>query len=187
MTVDAAAALLAKRSKLGLKAMLPVLLLAWASPASPEAFAVSPDRFDALVNQALQEVRSDLRVRAQGCTGGERIACRFAARRIAVFVEGAASPARTEKVTIATTLRRGDEAGAPPLLADALTVLGATMMAFDPRLAASRRGELIAEIGAAALAVGRAERHGSASHYSLSFDSATGRLEIAVTPEALAH
>jgi hypothetical protein len=152
-----------------------LLVLAVASPAWAGPFDTPPERYDETVNVALQQVASDLRVRQTACTA---VRCRFAARGVSVEVAGPADRPATEQITVAATFRQGDDGAATGLLDDTLTVLGATMVAYDPGMTAERRGAVLQELGDAALGVGEAHIDSNDVHYALSFDDVSGRLEI---------
>ncbi len=159
-----------------------VLLVA--SPAGAGPFDLPPERYDETVNTALQQVGSDLRVRQTACAAS---GCRFAARRIEVGVSGPADRPVTERITVAATFRQGDDAAATGLIEDTLTVVGATMMAYDPKMTAERRGEVLLELGDAALGVGEAHLDSADVHYALSFDDVSGRLEITAATLRAGH
>jgi hypothetical protein len=129
-----------------------------------------------MVNGALQQVGTDLRIRPTSCVAGIR--CRFAARLVDVEVTGPADRPGTERITVAATFRQGDDEAAAKLIDDTLTVLGATMIAYDPRMPADRRSEALLELGDAALTTGEAHRDSTDVHYALRFDDVSGRLEI---------
>jgi hypothetical protein len=150
-------------------------LLLLASPAVAGPFDTPPERYDEAINVALQQVASDLRVRQTACIAAR---CRFAARGVSVEVAGPADRPATERITVAATFRQGDDGAAASLLDDTLTVVGATMVAYDPGMAAERRGAVLQELGDAALGVGEAHIDSNDVHYALSFDDVSGRLEI---------
>ncbi len=163
-------------------AALFVLLLA--SPAWAGPFDIPPERYDETVNPALQQVGSNLRVRQTTCAGAR---CRFTARQVDVEVSGPAERPATERITIAATFRQGDDAAAAGLIQDALTVLGATMVAYDPGMVPDRRAEVLLELGEAALGVGEAHLDSADVHYALSFDDVSGRLEITAATLRAGH
>jgi hypothetical protein len=152
-----------------------LLVLAVASPACAGPFDTPPGRYDEAINVALQQVGPDLRVRQTACIA---IRCRFAARGVSVEVAGPADRPATERITVAATFRQGDDGAAASLLDDTLTLVGATMVAFDPGMPAERRGAVLQELGDAALGVGEAHIDSNDVHYALSFDDVSGRLEI---------
>ena len=143
-----------------------------------------PDRYAAAVNPVLAQVQSDLKVRRTACSGTPP-SCRFSARDIAIQVAGAGRG--TVRVTIAATFRDGSEAEATVLLQDSMLVLGSTMVAYDPAMPATRRVEAINMLGEAAFEDREAHLDSADVHYGLTFDDASGRLEIVVVPLALAH
>lgn len=159
-----------------------VLTVVLVTPAAAGPFDVSPDRYGDRVNPALSEAGSDLRVRRTACQAGERPACRFAARRVDIEVAGSRGSRGTERIALAARFRRGAETEAAGLLRDAFTVLGATMVAYDPEMAADRRGEVLQTLGDAALGAGEGQEDGQAARYAVSFDDVSGRLEIDVFP-----
>jgi hypothetical protein len=161
-----------------------LLVLVIASPAQAGPFDLPPERYDETVNTVLQQVGSDLRVRQTACAAS---GCRFAARRIEVGVSGPADRPVTERITVAATFRQGDDAAATGLLENALTVVGATMVAYDPGMTAERRGEMLLELGDAALGVGQVHLDSVDVHYALSFDDVSGRLEITVATLRAGH
>jgi hypothetical protein len=161
-----------------------LLVLVVASPAWAGPFDIPPERYDGTVNTALQRVGSDLRVRQTGCAAAR---CRFAAREVIVEVSGPADRATTERITVAATFRPGDDEAATSLLEDTLTVVGATMVAYDPAMAAERRGAVLQELGDAALGVGEARLDSADVHYALSFDDVSGRLEITAAALRAGH
>ncbi|WP_262031701.1 hypothetical protein [Microvirga sp. Mcv34] len=152
-----------------------LLVLLLASPALAGPFDTPPERYDETVNVALQQIGSDLRIRQTACAATR---CRFAAREVIVEVSGPADRPAIERITIAATFRQGDDRTATNLLDDTLTVVGATMVTYDPGMAAERRGEVLLELGEAALSVGEAHLDSADVHYALSFDDVSGRLEI---------
>jgi hypothetical protein len=161
-----------------------LLVLVLASPALAGPFDIPPERYDETANPALQQVGSDLRVRQTGCAAGH---CRFAAREVVIEVSGPADRPATERITVAATFRKGDDAAATGLIEDTLTVLGATMVAYDPRMAAERRAEVLLELGDAALGVGEAHLDSVDVHYALSFDDVSGRLTITAATLRAGH
>ena len=161
-----------------------VFALILASPALAGPFEVPPERYDEAVNVALQQVGSDLRLRQTTCAAAS---CRFVARQVTVDVIGPVDRPATERITVAATFRQGDDAAAKGLLEDTLTLIGATMVAYDPGMAADRRGELLLELGDAALSVGEAHRDSADVHYALSVDDVSGRLEITAATLRAGH
>jgi hypothetical protein len=163
-------------------AALFVLLLA--SPALAGPFDLPPERYDEAVNVALQQVGSDLRVRQTACASAR---CRFAARQVTVDVTGPVDRPSTERISVAATFLQGDAAAAKELLEDTLTVIGATMVAYDPGMSADRRGEVLLELGEAALSSGEAHKDSADVHYALSFDDVSGRLEVTAATLRAGH
>lgn len=161
-----------------------LLVLVLASPALAGPFDAPPERYDETVNVALQHVGTSLRVRQTACAAAR---CRFAARGVIVEVAGPADRPATERITVAATFRQGDAGAAASLLEDALTVFGATMVAYDPGMAAERRGVVLQELGDAALGVGEAHIDSNDVHYALSFDDVSGRLEITAATLRAGH
>lgn len=161
-----------------------LFVLVLASPALAGPFDIPPERYDETVNAALQQVGSDLRVRQTACTAAR---CRFAARQVDVEVSGPADRPATEWITVVATFRQGNDEAAKGLLEDTLTVIGATMMAYDPGMAADRRSEVLLELGDAALTVGEAHLDSTDVHYALSFDAVSGRLEITAATLGAGH
>ena len=161
-----------------------IFALIFASPALAGPFDVSPERYDETVNVALQQVGSDLRVRQTACAAAS---CRFAARQVTVDVIGPADRPTTERITVAATFRQGDIEAAKGLLEDTLTVIGATMVAYDPGMAADRRSEVLLELGEAALSSGAVHQDSADVHYALSFDDVSGRLEITAATLRAGH
>ncbi len=163
-------------------AVLFTLILA--SPVLAGPFDIAPERYDEAVNMALQQVGSDLRVRQTTCAA---VGCRFAARQVTIDVIGPADRPATERITVAATFRHGDDAAAKGLLEDTLTVIGATMVAYDPGMATDRRGKVLLELGEAALSLGEAHRDSADVHYAVSFDDVSGRLEIVAATLRAGH
>jgi len=161
-----------------------MLLATLAYPAVASPFDALPEQYDETINPALQHVGSDLRVRQTNCVASS---CRFAARQVEVEVSGPADRPATERITVAATFRKNDDEAATNLLDDALTVVGATMVAYDPGMAAERRGEVLLELGEAALGVGEAHLDSADVHYALSFDNVSGRLEITAATLRAGH
>ncbi len=161
-----------------------LLVLALALPALAGPLDLPPERYDETVNTALQEVGSDLRVRQTACAAGR---CRFAAREVVIEVSGPADRPATERITVAATFRQGDDAAATGLIEDTLTVVGATMVAYDPGMTAERRSEMLLELGDAALGVGEAHLDSADVHYALSFDNVSGRLAITAATLRAGH
>jgi hypothetical protein len=160
------------------------VIIVVASPAGAGPFDIPPERYDETVNTALRQVGSDLRVRQTSCAAGR---CRFAAREVVVEVSGPAERPATERMTVAATFRRDGDTAAASLLDDTLTLVGATMVAYDPRMTAERRGEMLLELGDAALGVGEAHLDSADVHYALSFDDVSGRLEITAATLRAGH
>lgn len=161
------------------------LLLALASPpAAVAAFDAPPDRYGGLVDPVLAMVGSELRTRAKGCAGTPPV-CRFTAGMVGIEVRGVSRG--TAGITIAASFPRGDETAAATLLEDVLLLLGSTMVAYDPILAASRRVEIIDQLGDAAIQVGEAHVDSAQVHYRLTFDNVDGGLEIGIGPLPSAH
>ncbi|MCG7392915.1 hypothetical protein MHY87_08370 [Microvirga sp. ACRRW] len=150
-----------------------------------EPFDASPQKYAGTVNTALQQVGTDLRVRPISCTDAAR--CRFAARRVQVEAISPAGRSGTERITLAVTFHQGGESAAKQLMRDALLVLGATMVAYDPTMPADRRRDFLLELGDAALTVGEAHRDSANVHYALSFDDVSGRLEIIAATLRASH
>jgi len=155
-----------------------LFILALLSHPGGQPFNAPPDRYDDLVNLALQQVGSDLRVRQITCITGEHPLCRFGARQVEIDVTGPKGRSGTDRITVAATFRRNDNDAAKGLMEDALTVLGATMVTYDPRMAADRRSGMLLELGGAALNIGEAHLDSADVHYSLSVGDVSGRLEI---------
>ncbi|WP_201860698.1 hypothetical protein [Microvirga soli] len=160
-------------------------MFAFACQAAAGPFEASPQRYEQTVNAALQQVGTDLRLRQTSCVASTR--CRFAARLVEVEVVGPTNRPGTERIVIGATFRQGDDAAATRLIDDTLTVLGATMVVYDPGMAARRRGELLLELGDAALSLGEAHRDSADVHYALSFDDVSGRLEITAATLRAGH
>ncbi len=158
--------------------------LVLASPALAGPFDIPPERYGEAVNPALQQVRSDLRVRQIACAPAR---CRFTALQVDIEVSGPSDRPATERIIVAATFRQRDDAAATSLLEDTLTVIGATMVAYDPGMAAERRGEVLLELGEAALSVGEAHLDSADVHYALSFDDVSGRLEITAATLGAGH
>ncbi len=93
----------------------------------------------------------------------------------------------TERISVAAIFRHGNDAAAKELLEDTSTVIGATMVAYDPGMLADRRGEVLLELGAAALSSGAAHQDSADVHYALSFDDVSGRLEITAATLRAGH
>ncbi|QRM35275.1 hypothetical protein [Microvirga sp. VF16] len=161
-----------------------LLILVLASPALANPFDTPPERYDETVNVALQQVGSGLRVRQTACAAAR---CRFVARQVDVEVSSSAARPAMERITVAATFRQGDDAAAKGLLEDTLTVIGATMVAYDPEMDAGRRGEILLALGEAALSVGEAHRDSTNVHYALVFDDVSGRLEITAATLRAGH
>ncbi|SCZ08609.1 hypothetical protein [Microvirga guangxiensis] len=168
-----------------MRSALFISMLALASPAGAEPFGAPPSRYAETVNPALQGIGTDLRIRQASCVDGTR--CRFAARLVDIEVVGPADRPGTERIQVTATFRQGDDAAATRLLDDILTVVGATMVAYDPGMAAERRGEALLELGEAALSVGEAHLDSTDVHYALSFDDVSGRLEIIAATLRASH
>ena len=153
-------------------------------PALAGPFDVSPYRYGPLVNKALSQAGSEVRFHRIRCMERSRVECRFSSERIAVLVEGQASPPRTSRVSIEADLMQ-DKAGAGPLqmVADSVLPLGATMAVLDPALAATRRVQLLSDLMTEVLDTGRSEDEGAGARYTLVFDeAASGVLAVTVTP-----
>ncbi|MXQ12667.1 hypothetical protein [Microvirga makkahensis] len=86
-------------------------------------------------------------------------------------MSGPADRPAMERITVAASFRQGGADAARCLLEDALTVVGATMVAYDPGMAAERHGEVLLERGEAAL--GRARRIWTAPTYTTPSRSTT--------------
>jgi hypothetical protein len=162
-----------------------IATFALASRATAGPFDAPPTKYAETVNPALKQVGADLRVGQTSCVASTR--CRFAARRVDIEVVGPPDRPGTERIVIGATFRPGDDAAATKLIDDTLTVLGATMVAYDPGMAADRRGQLLLELGDAALTVGEAHRDSADVHYALSFDDVSGRLEITAATLPAGH
>ncbi|MBM1170169.1 hypothetical protein [Microvirga arabica] len=156
-----------------------------ASQATAGPFEAPPQRYAEAVNAALHQAGTDLRLRQTSCEAGTR--CRFAARLVDVDVTGPADRPGTERILIAAIFRQGDDEAATRLIDDTLTVLGATMVAYDPGMAVERRGEALLELGDAALGVGEAHLDSADVHYALRFDDVSGRLEITAATLRAGH
>ncbi|MFC4171558.1 hypothetical protein ACFOYU_05730 [Microvirga sp. GCM10011540] len=170
--------------------MRPILALfiptfALVSQATAEPFDAPPSKYAEAVNAALQQVGTDLRIRQVSCTDATR--CHFAARLVDVEVTGPEDRPGTERIMVAATFRQGDDEAAAKLIDDTLTVLGATMVAYDPRMSADRRGEVLFDLGDAALTTGEAHRDSADVHYALTFDDVSGRLEITAATLRAGH
>jgi hypothetical protein len=161
-----------------------ISMSALASQATAGPFDAAPSKYAETVNPALQQVGSDLRVRQAACVAAR---CRFAARQVEIEVSGPADRPVTERITVAASFRQGDAAAATGLFEDALTVVGATMVAYDPGMAAERRGEVLFELGEAALGMGEAHLDSADVHYAVSFDDVSGRLEITAATLRAGH
>ncbi|QFU14739.1 hypothetical protein [Microvirga thermotolerans] len=161
-----------------------LLFATLAYPAAANPFDIPPERYDETINPTLQQVGSDLRVRQSACAPAR---CRFVARQVEVEVSSPVGRPATERITIAATFRQGDDEAGQRLLEDTLTMIGATMVAYDPRMAADQRGEILLELGDAALSVGEAHRDSADMHYALSFDDVSGRLEITAAALSAGH
>lgn len=162
-----------------------VSTFALASQAAAGPFDALPPQYAETVNAALQQAGADLRVRPTSCAAGTR--CHFAARQIDIEVIGPANRLGTERIVIGATFRQGDDDAAARLIEDSLTVLGATMVAYDPGMTADHRGEVLLELGDAALTVGEAHRDTADVHYALSFDDVSGRLELTAATLRAGH
>lgn len=162
-----------------------IALFALASQATAGPFDISPSKYAEMVNAALQKVGTDLRVQQTSCLVNSR--CRFAARQVDIEVVGGPDRSGTERIMIGATFRQGDDAAATRLVEDTLTVLGATIVAYDPRMAADQRSEVLLELGNAALTVGAAHQDSADAHYALSFDDVSGRLEITAATLRAGH
>lgn len=160
-------------------------VFAAASQAAAGAFESPPQRYEETVNAALQQVGTDLRVRQTSCVVSSR--CRYAARQVDLEVVGPPDRPVTERIMIAATFRQGDDAAAAGLIDDTLTVLGATMVVYDPRMPADRRSDILLDLGEAALSIGEAHRDSADVHYALSFDNVSGRLEITAATLRAGH
>ncbi|MBM1171988.1 hypothetical protein [Microvirga arabica] len=161
-----------------------LLALVLALPALAGPFDIPPDQYDETVNPALQRVGADLRVRQMACAP---VRCRFTAIQVDIEVSGPTDRPAMERITIAASFRQGDDAAAAGLIEDTLTVLGATMVAYDPGMAADRRSEVLLELGEAALSVGEAHVDSADVHYALSFDDLSGRLKITAATLRAGH
>jgi hypothetical protein len=102
-------------------------------------------------------------------------------------VTGPADRPATERISVAATFRQGDDEAAKGLLEDTLTVIGATMVAYDPGMSADRRGEVLLQLGEAALSSGEAHHDSADVHYALTFDDVSGRLEITAVTSRAGH
>ncbi|MEE1657884.1 hypothetical protein VB618_16915 [Microvirga sp. CF3062] len=162
-----------------------IATFALASQATAEPFDGPPSTYAETVNPALRQVGTDLRVRQTSCVASSR--CRFAARQVDIEVVGPPDRPGTERIMIAATFRQGDNAAATKLVDDTLTVLGATMVVYDPGMVADRRSEVLLELGDAALTVGEAHQDSTDVHYALSFDDVSGRLEITAATLRAGH
>lgn len=162
-----------------------IATLALASQAMADPFDAPPPNYAEMINPALGQFGADLRVRQTSCVVSSR--CRYAARQVGIEVVGPPDRPVTERIMIAATFRQGDDAAAAKLIDDTMTVLGATMVVYDPGMAAERRGELLLELGDAALSMGEAHRDSVDVHYALSFDDVSGRLEITAATLRAGH
>ncbi|MBD2746104.1 hypothetical protein IC232_05250 [Microvirga sp. BT688] len=162
-----------------------IATFALASQATANPFDAPPPMYAEAVNPALRQVGTDLRVRQTSCMVSSH--CRYAARQVGIEVVGPPDRPVTERIMIAATFRQGDDAAATKLIDDTLTVLGATMVVYDPGMAEDRRGEFLLELGDAALSVGEAHRDSADVHYALSFDDVSGRLEITAATLRAGH
>ena len=148
-------------------------------------FDTPPNRFADTVNPVLRQAKSDLRVRRTTCTSTVPPSCRFSARDVDIIVAGHGTG--TGRITVAVTFRRGGETEATRLLRASMSVLGAVMVTYDPGMRASRRVDMINELGEAAFEDSEAHLDSADVHYALAFDDASRRLEIVVAPLRLAH
>ena len=153
-------------------------------PALADLFGVSPYQYGLLVNEALKQVGSDIRLHRNNCMERSSVECRFSSDRIVVLVQGQTHPPQTSRVVIEADLMQ-DEAGASPIqmVADCVLMLGATMMVVDPQLPAVRRVQLLSDLITEVLDTGWSENEGVNARYTLVFDeAASGMLNITVTP-----
>jgi hypothetical protein len=164
--------------------MVLLAFVMFAGSALAGSFEVSPRQYGSLANRVLRQVGANLRFRIEKCDSGAVIECRFTSGNVVVRVQGTEGPRRTGRVLIEADLLR-DKPGAGPLVtvADCVLTLGATMVIFDPQLAAEPRARLLSELTTSALDTGKSEDNGVDARYSLVFDeAASGILSITVTP-----
>jgi hypothetical protein len=162
--------------------LLTSLLLS--GPALGDLFGASPYHFGFLVNEALKQVGSKIRLHRNSCTESSSLECRFSSGRIIVLVQGQTHPPQTSRVAIEADLMQ-DEAGDSPIqmVADCVLMLGATMVVVDPQLPAVRRVQLLSDLIIEVLDTGSSENEGVNARYTLVFDeAASGMLNIMVTP-----
>jgi hypothetical protein len=113
------------------------------------------------------------------------LSCRFTAGEVDVVVAGYG--AGTGRIIVAVTFQPGEEGEAETLIKELMAVLGSTMSAYDPRMPASRRFDMINALGEAAFEDVEAHFDSVDVHYGLTFEDASGRLEVVVAPVRLAH
>ena len=153
-------------------------------PALADLFGVSPYQYGLVVNEALKQVGSDIRLHRNSCMERSSVECRYSSDRIVVLVQGQTNPPQTSRVFIEADLMQ-DEAGASPIqmVADCVLMLGATMVVVDPQLPAVRRVQLLSDLITEVLDTGSSENEGVNARYTLVFDeAASGMLHITVTP-----
>jgi hypothetical protein len=153
-------------------------------PALADLVGVSPYQYGLLVNEALKQVGSEIRLHRNNCMERSSFECRFSSDRIVVLVQGQIHPPQTSRVVIEADLMQ-DEVGASPIqmVADCVLMLGATMVVVDPQLPAVRRVQLLSDLITEVLDTGSSENEGVNARYTLVFDeAASGMLSITVTP-----
>lgn len=111
--------------------------------------------------------------------------CRYAAGPVTVDVSGPTLQPATDIIAIRAGFRKGEAVDGAQAFRDTLTILGATVMAYDPSLEPELRSGIIATLGEAALTEGKGRMETPAASYTVAFDDLSGRLEITVMPTDL--
>ena len=147
--------------------------------ASAGSFDRPPAAYGPLVNESLQEAGSGIHFRLERCSAVPQPNCRFVSPRVWVVVEGRGKPPSIDSIVIAADLLRDDPATAPDaILSDALMVLAATIVTFDPGLRLSQRETLASSLADATLSVGHGEGDGIDAHYTGVFDQGADGLFV---------
>jgi hypothetical protein len=173
-----------KRVK-GLPAAL-VLMLGFAGAASSGPFDRPLETYGPALNEILQQAGSELRFRLDRCDGVSLTKCRFSSSKVLVSVEGSPMQDGIGRIIIAVDLLRDHPTTLPHMaVVEALVVLTATMMTFDPEVPRVQRDGLVSSLVEAAHGVGHGKGSGISADYLVALEqTGTTLLVITVAPKA---
>jgi hypothetical protein len=162
------------------------LVVGFGERASADPFDRPATSYGSAVNDALEQAGSELRFRLDRCGVVTPSACHYSSPRVAIVVLGGEEPRHIGRIIIAADILK-DHPAIPPdvVVLDALITLTATMIIFDPDLAADRRNGMVASLAQSVHDAGHGEASGIRADYGIELRETAGALlVITAVPKA---